>query len=140
MKKEFNKNWKASNQPRKQRKYLANAPFHLREKMLCSHLSKELRQKYGRRSFALRKGDTVKVMNGEYRGKTGKIGVIDLTKIRVTIEGIQITKKDGSKVNIFFKPCKLLITELNLDDAKRQASIKKEDKNKEQKNKPEAKK
>ena len=64
MKKEFNKEWKASNQPRKQRKYRWNAPIHLREKMLSSHLSKDLRKKYSRRSFGLKKGDTIKIMNG----------------------------------------------------------------------------
>ena len=34
MKKEFSKNWKASKQPRKQRKYRANAPLHLKRKMI----------------------------------------------------------------------------------------------------------
>lgn len=126
MKQEFTKTWNASNQPRKQRKFLANAPQHIRGKLMSGHLSKELRQKYNRRSFGVRKGDTVKIMNGKYDGKTGKISLMDLTKLRVAVEGIQITKKDGSKVNVFFKPSKLLITELNMEDGKRAESIKKE--------------
>lgn len=128
MRTQFVKSWNASNQPRKQRKYRWNAPTHLREKMMSGHLSKELRKKYTRRSFILRKGDTVKVMNGEYAKKTGKISVIDLNKLRAAIEGIQITKKDGSKVNVWFKASKLMIIELNLEDSRREASLKKENK------------
>ena len=123
MKKEFLKCWKSSRQARKQRKYLANAPQQIRQKLLSGHLSKELRQKYNRRGFALRKGDAVKVMSGEFRGKTGKISIVDLMNMRVGIEGLQITKKDGSKVNVYFDPSKLMITELNLDDKKRIRSI-----------------
>jgi len=125
MKKQFSKSWIGSRQVRKQRKFRANAPQHIRKKMLSAHLSKELREKYNRRAFPVRKGDTVKIMNGENKGKTGKISVVDMTKIRVAIEGIQIAKKDGTKVNIFFAPSNLKITELNLEDKMRLDSIKK---------------
>ncbi len=119
MKKEFSTHWKASKQPRKQRKYRAEAPLHLRRKMLGANLSKELRKKYSRRSFSLRKGDTVKIMRGEFEGKTGKIAGVNLVKLKVTIEGIQNTKKDGTKVNVIFDPSNLQIQGLNLDDKER---------------------
>jgi large subunit ribosomal protein L24 len=135
MKKQFSTKWKESGQARKQRKYLANAPLHLRRKMLSSHLSKDLRQKFGRRSFPLRKNDNVKIMSGEFKGKTGKVSVIDLKNLRIAIEGVQITKKDGSKVNAWFSPSKLMITELNLDDKKRLESIKKGKETEKEKNK-----
>ncbi len=128
MKKQFSTSWKGSIQARKQRKYAAEAPLHIKQKMLASHLSKELRQKYKRRAFALRKGDTVKVMNGEFRKKTGKISDVDVKNQRAAIEGMQITKKEGSKVNVFFAASNLMITELNLDDKKRLDSIRKENK------------
>ena len=128
MKKNFSTSWKGSKQARKQRKYAAEAPSHIRQKMLASHLSKELRVKYGRRAFALRKGDTVKIMNGEFKKKTGKVTDVNLMKMKVIIEGIQISKKDGSKVNIYFPASNLMITELNLDDKERLNSIKKENK------------
>jgi len=104
---------------RKQRKYLANAPLHIRRKLLSANLSKELRKKYGRRSFLLRKGDNVKVMRGKFRGKTGKIGNVDLKKLRVSIDGLQRQKKDGTKVNVYFAPSNLQIQELVLEDKKR---------------------
>ena len=49
MKKDFSKSWKSSRQPRKQRKYVFNAPLHIRHKLVSANLSKELRKKYGKR-------------------------------------------------------------------------------------------
>jgi large subunit ribosomal protein L24 len=128
MKKQFSKSWKASKQARKQRKFVAKAPQHIKQKLISGHLSKDLRAKYSRRSFQIRKGDTLKVMNGEYRGKSGKASIIDTLNLRVAIEGIQITKKEGSKVNVYFQPSNLMITELVMDDKRRADSIKKEQK------------
>ena len=65
MKAKFSKKWKSSKQPRKQRKYRAEAPLHVKHKLVSANLSKELRKKYGRRSFPLRKGDTVLVKREE---------------------------------------------------------------------------
>lgn len=125
MKKQFSTAWKGSKKPRKQRKYQANAPKHIKRKLISAHLSKELRQRHNRRAFALRKGDTVKVMVGEFKKKTGKIADVNLMNMKVTIEGLQKTKKDGSKINVQFNASNLMITELNLDDKKRLGSINK---------------
>jgi len=119
MRKKFSSSWKGSKQKRKQRKYLANASLHLRHKFLASNLSKELRKKHSRRNFPLRKGDKVKVMRGKFKGKEGKINNVNLKKIKVSIEGIQIQKKDGTKINVYFHPSKLQILELNLEDKER---------------------
>jgi len=119
MKKKFSKKWKASKQKRKQRKYRANAPLHIKHKFLSAHLSKELRGKYKRRAFPLRKGDTVKIMRGKFKGKESKISSVNTKKAIVYLEGIQRTKKDGTKVNIPFQPSNLMITSLNLEDKKR---------------------
>lgn len=137
MKKQFSTKWIGSKQPRKQRKYRKNAPLHIRHEMLSANLSKELREKHKRRSFPLRKGDSVKIMRGEFNGKTGKINNIDLKKMKVTIEGIQWPRKDGTKKNVYVDSSKLQITELNLDDKKRNESILKQDKKQgEKKNAP----
>ena len=123
MKRKFSKNWKASKQPRKQRKYLAKAPLSTRKKLISSNFSKELRSKYGKRNFPLRKGDTVKIMVGKLKGRTGKITEISLKKLKVVIEGIQIKKQDGSKANIKMQPSNLQIIELNLEDRKRKQAL-----------------
>jgi len=139
MKKEFSKFWKSSKKKRKQRKYLANAPIDIRRKFLSANLSKELRKKYGRRSFPLRKGDNVKVLRGKFKGKTGKINVINLKKLKVAVEGVQLTKKDGTKTNVMLHPSKLQIIELNLEDKKRVSLIKKEKLEEKKENKSENK-
>lgn len=119
MKQKFSKHWKGSKQTRKQRKYRANAPINIKRKMLSAHLDKELRKKYGKRSFPLRKGDLVKITFGKNKGKKGKITIVNVRKFRVAIEGIQISRKDGTKVNLWFEPSNLQIQELDLNDKKR---------------------
>ena len=123
MKKEFSKKWKASKQPRKQRKYLANAPLNIRKKMVSANLSKELRNKYGKRNIPLKKDDTVQVMRGKFKKHKGKIIKIDLKLSKVAIEGVQVKKQDGSKVDVKLQPSNLRIVELNLDDKKRSAKL-----------------
>ena len=119
MKKKFSKNWKSSKQPRKQRKYLVNAPLHIRKKFVSVNLSKELRKKYGKRNSSVRKEDIVKIMKGKFKNKQGKITEVNLKTSKVIVEGIQIKKQDGSKVNIKLQPSNLQIIELNLEDKKR---------------------
>ncbi|MCX6748284.1 MAG: 60S ribosomal protein L26, partial [Candidatus Pacearchaeota archaeon] len=51
MKSKFSVNWLGSSQARKQRKYRANAPLHLRHKLMNANLSKDLRKKLGKRSI-----------------------------------------------------------------------------------------
>ena len=119
MKKDFSNSWISRMQVRKQRKYRYNAPLHLRHRFLSAHLSKELREKYGKRSIPVRKGDEVLIMRGNFAKKKGKILNTDLKRNRVTIEGINRKKSDGTKVNVYFDTSNLLIQGLNLEDRKR---------------------
>ena len=124
MKVKFSKVWNKSIQPRKQRKYVANAPLHLKGKLIASHLSKELRIKYGTRSIRLRTGDKVKILRGSYKGETQKVERINIKAQKVYIEKIEFTKKDGSKATRPFYASNLLIIDLNLDDKKRMKKLK----------------
>ncbi len=119
MKQKFSTTWKSSKQPRKQRKYLANAPLHLRKKFVSVNLSKELREKYGKRNIPVKKGDIVKIVRGKFKKKQGKITEVKLKTSKITIEKIQVKKLDGSKVNVKLQPSNLQIIELNLEDKKR---------------------
>jgi large subunit ribosomal protein L24 len=123
MKQKFSKHWIGSKQPRKQRKYRANAPNHLRHNLMSANLNKELKKKYGKKSFPIRKEDNVKIMNGEFKGKTGKIDVVDTKKLRVSIAGIGRLKKDGAKVAAWFDVSNLQIKELYLEDKKRRTAL-----------------
>lgn len=126
MRKEFSTKWTESKQPRKQRKYLANAPLHLKRKQLSVNLSKDLRVKQGTRNVVLRKGDTVKIMRGKFKGTQGKIIDIKTKLLKIYIEGIQTTKQDGSKVNVPLRASNLQIIELIMDDKKRFKNVKTE--------------
>ena len=123
MKAMFSLSWKASKQPRKQRKYAYNAPLHIKRKMLAANLSELLKDKYKKRNIPVRKGDKVKVMRGQFRGKEGKINRVFLKKTKVYIEGIEIIKKDGTKTPYPIHPSNLMITELNLDDKYRKEAL-----------------
>ena len=125
MKKEFSTAWKASKQPRKQRKYRANAPLHLKRKLLGVNLSKELRTKENKRTIVVRKDDKVKIMRGKFKGKQGKVLVVKTKVGKIYIEGMQIKKLDGSKVNVPLKASNLQIIEMT----DRTKKIKKEGKN-----------
>ena len=123
MKNSFSKSWKSSKQPRKQRKYSYNAPEHIKSKMLGAHLSKELREKYSKRSIRPIRGDKVTVMIGMHKGKNGKIERVDVNKMKVFITGIEMIKKDGNKVLYPINVTNLVVTELNLEDKKRKAIV-----------------
>jgi large subunit ribosomal protein L24 len=125
MKQEFSTQWNASVQPRKQRKYLFNAPLHTKHKFLSAHLSKELKVKYGKRNLPLRKGDEVLIMRGAFKKKKAKVTSVNLKDSLVSLENVQRTKKDGSKVNVMFPASVLMIVSLSLDDKRRQDTINK---------------
>ncbi len=124
MKTDFNTQWNKSVQPRKQKKFRANAPHHIKGKLIASHLSKTLREKHGKRSFRLRKGDKVKVMRGQFKGKTGKVERVDVKNEKVFVASVETMKKDGSKSFYPLHPSNLMITELDLSDKKRAESLK----------------
>lgn len=124
MKTKFSRSWIRSRQPRKQRKYRHNAPLHIRQKFVSAHLSKELRKKYNRRSMNLKKGDSIKIMVGQFRNKTGKIEDVSVKKTLVYVSGIEIAKRDGTKARYPVNPSNLIITDVNMDDKMRNKSIK----------------
>ena len=110
-------------QARKQRKNRYNADLHVKQKFVHVHLSPELRKKYGFRNVQLRKGDKVKVCRGQYSKKEAKVDRIDLKHETIFLEGLEIIKKDGTKVPSPLKPSNLMITSLELGDKKRKAKL-----------------
>jgi large subunit ribosomal protein L24 len=134
MKSKFSKSWKGSKQPRKQRKYTANAPLHIKRKMIASRLSKELTKKHSKRSMVVRKGDVVNIVRGNFKKHAGKIDTVFTKHMRVHIEGIQNVKRDGNKTFYPIHASNLVITQLNLEDKKRQAILERVKKSVEDKN------
>lgn len=108
-----------SRQPRKQRKFLYNAPLHIRRKLLAAHLSKELRQKYNTRSFPVRKGDEVEIMRGKFKKRRGKISRVDYGKYKIYVDGVTAKRTIGTDYQVPIHPSKVRITILGLEDKKR---------------------
>src|SRR5271163_2628205 len=107
-----------SSQPRKQRKFRATAPMHMRQNFVNVHISKELAAKLGikRRSIEVRKGDTVKVMTGDNRGRSGKVAQVDLKSGNVQIEGLtRKNAKNKDKLMPIYSS-NLYLTDLDLTD------------------------
>lgn len=109
-----------SSKSRKQRKFLYTAPLHLRRKILASHLSKELREKFKRRALPLRKGDEIQIMRGKFKDRRGKVARVNYKKYRVYIEGVTRKRTVGTEAQVGLHPSKVKIINLNLDDKKRQ--------------------
>lgn len=117
--KKFSKSWISSKKPSKQRKYRFNAPLNIKRKFLSVHLSKELKSKYKTRNITIRKNDKVKILRGQFKGKTGMIIKVITKKAKVFIEGIENSKKDGTKTYYPLEPSNIMITELDLTDKRR---------------------
>jgi len=116
-----------SKQPRKQRKALYNAPLHARRKIMGVNLSKNLREEYGRRALPIKTGDKVQVVRGDFADYTGKVEGVDSKKYKVIVEGVTLTKTDGSTVFLPIHPSNLMIIEADLKDDKRYKLIEKEE-------------
>ncbi|MCL4372509.1 50S ribosomal protein L24 [Candidatus Parvarchaeota archaeon] len=123
MKNNFSRHWVSSTSPKKQRKYRTNAPLHIKRKMLSAHLSKELRAKYKTRNIVLKKGDTVLITRGKFKGNQGKIDKVYTKQLKVSIDSAKNVTKKGNKVPFKIRPSALTITDLNLSDARRLEKI-----------------
>ncbi len=119
----FSKAWRGSKQPRKQRKFVAEAPLHIKKDQLSVHLSPALRKDYGKRSVLVRKGDKVKILRGNYKGKEGKIDKVSYRDCFVHVTNITYPKNDGSNSFYPLDPSNLMITELDLSDNRRKKSL-----------------
>ena len=58
-------------------------------------------------------------MRGSFAKKQAKVASVNLKKSLVTLEGIQRSKREGSKVAVPFNPRALQIKILSLDDKHR---------------------
>jgi large subunit ribosomal protein L24 len=90
-----------------------------RRKMCSSPLSKELSEEYGTRSMGIKRGDTVSILRGNFRGVEGKVTKVDRENNYVYIEGVTREKAGGDTVFAPINPSKVMIRKLNLDDERR---------------------
>jgi large subunit ribosomal protein L24 len=88
-------------------------------KAFSARLSADLVEEYNVRSMPIRKGDTITIMRGSFRGIEGKVTRVDRKTISIYVEGVTREKSDGNTIFIPLPPSKVMITRLNLDDDRR---------------------
>ncbi|HKZ89980.1 MAG TPA: 50S ribosomal protein L24 [Thermoplasmata archaeon] len=115
-----------SAKPRVQRRRAANAPLHRKHAAIASHIDPRLHDRSKARlprAVSLRKGDTVRIMRGGFRGREGTVVTVDVTDGTVVIEGITIEKTDEKKVARPIHASNLMIVKLDETDPRRRAKF-----------------
>jgi large subunit ribosomal protein L24 len=103
---------------------------HKREKLLGANLSENLRKQHNKRSMRVIKGDTVRILRGEYVGVEGKVEKVDTERSTLSIEGVQREKIRGGKVKVQIHASNVQIISVNTDDEYRMKGTQKaKDKN-----------
>ena len=102
---------------------LAQISKHTRDSSIAAHLDDNLHQQYKHRSCRVIKGDTVRVMRGEYSGIEGKVESVSTRTGTLAIEGIQREKVKGGNVKVKIHASNVAISNLNLDDKSRQSAL-----------------
>jgi large subunit ribosomal protein L24 len=105
-----------STQPRKQRKVSFNASPFDRHRQMSVALSRDLRGRYKRRALPLRKGDTVRIISGSFKGREERVSKVDMRSLRVTLDNVTIKKVDQKLKPLPIRVSHLILTRLNLAD------------------------
>jgi large subunit ribosomal protein L24 len=98
---------------------------HKRDKFLGANLSENLREQHSRRSMRVIKGDTVRILRGEYVGIEGKVEKVNTKRSTLSIEGVQREKIRGGNVKVQIHASNVQIISLNTDDEYRIKGTKK---------------
>ncbi|GGN97306.1 MULTISPECIES: 50S ribosomal protein L24 [Haloarcula] len=116
-----------SEQPDKQRTSQRRAPLHERHKQVRATLSADLREEYGQRNVRVNNGDTVEVLRGDFAGEEGEVVNVDLKDAVIHVEDVTLEKTDGEEVPRPLKASNVRVTDLNLEDEKRESRLESED-------------
>jgi len=98
---------------------------HKRDKFLGANLSENLREQHRRRGMRVIKGDTVRILRGEYVGIEGKVEKVNTERSTLSIEGVQREKIRGGNVKVQIHASNVQIISLNTDDEYRMKGTKK---------------
>ena len=88
-----------------------------------AQLSKELRERHGKRSVRPRVGDTVRIVRGEFKSIEGKITRVDSKEGLVSVEGVSREKLKGGTSPVPIHSSNVVITTLALEDKIRKGKL-----------------
>jgi large subunit ribosomal protein L24 len=112
-----------SKQPRKQRNRRDRAPLHERQKQVRATLTGDLREEYGQRSVRVNAGDTVEVLRGDFAGEEGEVQRVDLVDAAVFVEDVVVEAADGEELPKPLDASNVRVTDLDLEDERREARL-----------------
>ena len=93
-----------------------NAPLHKLGKIINARLSDDLRTKYAFKTARIKKGDSVKIVRGEYAGVEGKVTGVNVEYGKISVEGVYRERVKGEQTPVMITASKVMITSLNLED------------------------
>ena len=102
---------------------LIHVPKHKLDKMVGARLADTLREQYKRKTARIVRGDSVRVLRGEYKGVEGKVEKINVERGTLTVEGIRREKIRGGQVKVPIHSSNVSIIALNLEDKYRSSRI-----------------
>jgi len=110
---------------RKQRPRMWHAPAHKRGKIMSSLVDAALREKNPNlpRSVPIHKGDEVRILRGDYKGKSGKVALVDRRDLLVEIEEITQEKMDKKPGRRPIHPSNLVILRFDERDERRRKRL-----------------
>jgi large subunit ribosomal protein L24 len=114
-------------QPRKQRNKTRDAPLHQRHSEVRATLSEQLREEYGQRNVRVNAGDTVEVLRGDFAGEDGEVMEVDLRDETIVVEDVTVERADGEEAPRPLDASNVRVTELNLEDPRREARLESEE-------------
>jgi large subunit ribosomal protein L24 len=117
-----------STKPNVARKAFYNMPMHKASKQVAGHLNEKLQKELGKRAITLRKGDTVKVLRGQFKGKEGKITGVNRKARKLLIEKLTIKKSNGEELQVKIDASNVLVLDIDRTDRKRTAKAKESEK------------
>ena len=95
---------------KRERRKRYGAKLHQKKAHMRVHVAKEARGEKKPRSEIVNKGDTVKVLRGDHKGKSAKVMRVSHLKRMVYLEGISKRNARGVEALVPFEPSNLIIT------------------------------
>lgn len=92
-------------------------PIHQRKRWMTARLTRELQLKHNRKRLSVVKGDSVRVIRGEFKGVEGEVTTVDRKTGRLAIDGVTREKADGSTMFYPLHPSKVEITKIQEKDS-----------------------
>ena len=86
-------------------------------------VGRALKEKYKIKTLRVVKGDTVKVIRGDFVGDEGLVDGVDTKTSKLIVHGVSSTKADGTEVPRPVDASNVQLDQLNLNDKRRETKL-----------------